>query len=136
MNFEKEIEGYKQIANITAYINDDTFVCIKYFSSKTNKDKGLSYGLLVNYPFNLFEDEKEILIELSNLLENSGYEVEQIKDFSLAKQEILNSKADLVLLDINIPVINGELLLNEIRKESNVPIIMLTSRVNDDDFVH
>ena len=82
------------------------------------------------------EDEKEILIELSNLLENSGYEVEQIKDFSLAKQEILNSKADLVLLDINIPVINGELLLNEIRKESNVPIIMLTSRVNDDDFVH
>ena len=82
----------------------------------------------------IVEDEKEILIELSNLLENSGYEVEQIKDFSLAKQEILNSKADLVLLDINIPVINGELLLNEIRKESNVP--MLTSRVNDDDFVH
>lgn len=84
----------------------------------------------------IVEDEKEILIELSNLLENSGYEVEQIKDFSLAKQEILNSKADLVLLDINIPVINGELLLNEIRKESNVPIIMLTSRVNDDDFVY
>ena len=84
----------------------------------------------------IVEDEKEILIELSNLLENSGYEVEQIKDFSLAKQEILNSKADLVLLDINIPVINGELLLNEIRKESNVPIIMLTSRVNDDGFVH
>ena len=56
----------------------------------------------------IVEDEKEILIELSNLLENSGYEVEQIKDFSLAKQEILNSKADLVLLDINIPVINGE----------------------------
>lgn len=59
LNFEKEIEGYEQIANITAYINDDTFVCIKYFSSKTNKDKGLSYGLLVNYPFNLFEDEEE-----------------------------------------------------------------------------
>ncbi len=59
LNFEKEIEGYKQIANITAYINDDTFVCIKYFSSKTNKDKGLSYGLLVNYPFNLFKDEEE-----------------------------------------------------------------------------
>ena len=34
----------------------------------------------------IVEDEKEILIELSNLLENSGYEVEQIKDFSLAKQ--------------------------------------------------
>lgn len=83
----------------------------------------------------IVEDEKEILIELSNLLENSGYEVEQIKDFSLAKQEILNSKADLVLLDINIPVINGELLLNEIRKESNVPIIMLTSRVNEVDEV-
>ena len=83
----------------------------------------------------IVEDEKEILIELSNLLENSGYEVEVIKDFSFAKQEILNSKADLVLLDINIPVINGELLLKEIRKESNVPIIMLTSRVNEVDEV-
>lgn len=83
----------------------------------------------------IVEDEKEILIELSNLLENSGYEVDVIKDFSFARQEILNSKADLVLLDINIPVINGELLLNEIRKESNVPIIMLTSRVNEVDEV-
>ena len=83
----------------------------------------------------IVEDEKEILIELSNLLENSGYEVDVIKDFSFARQEILNSKADLVLLDINIPVINGELLLKEIRKESNVPIIMLTSRVNEVDEV-
>lgn len=83
----------------------------------------------------IVEDEKEILIELSNLLENSGYEVDVIKDFSFAKQEILNSKADLVLLDINIPVINGELLLKEIRKESNVPIIMLTSRDNEVDEV-
>lgn len=83
----------------------------------------------------IVEDEKEILIELSNLLENSGYEVDVIKDFSFARQEILNSKADLVLLDINIPVINGELLLNEIRKESNVPIIMLTSRINEVDEV-
>lgn len=44
LNFEKEIEGYKQIANITAYINDDTFVCIKYFSSKTKtKDYHMDY---------------------------------------------------------------------------------------------
>ena len=64
----------------------------------------------------IVEDEREILIELSNLLENSGYEVEQIKDFSLAKQEILNSKAYLVLLDINIPVINID---NKVAAEFN-----------------
>ena len=44
-------------------------------------------------------------------------------------------KPDLVLLDINIPNLNGELLLKEIRKESNVPVIMVTSRVGELDEV-
>ena len=42
-------------------------------------------------------------------------------------------KADLILLDINLPIINGELLLKEIRKETDIPIIMVTSRNNEID---
>jgi CheY-like chemotaxis protein len=41
--------------------------------------------------------------------------------------EILESSPDLILLDINIPYINGESLLQELRKISNVPVIMVTS---------
>lgn len=44
-------------------------------------------------------------------------------------------KFDLILMDINLPNKNGEILLKEIRKESNVPIIMVTSRVGEVDEV-
>ena len=48
---------------------------------------------------------------------------------------LLENQYDLILLDINIPVLNGELLLKEIRKESNVPVIMVTSKNTDIDEV-
>ena len=78
----------------------------------------------------IVEDEKIIAEELYNLLSTSGYEAEILKDFKNAKNEILNSNSDLILLDINIPDLNGEELLKEIRKDINTPVIMLTSRVS------
>lgn len=76
----------------------------------------------------IVEDETTISLELQKLLQNSGYEATILKDFTNSKENILKEKADLILLDINLPKINGEILLKEIRKKSNVPIIMLTSR--------
>lgn len=58
-----------------------------------------------------------------------------VKDFSDTKNKILSSDADLILMDINIPGINGEMLLQEIRKESAVPVIMVTSRTTEIDEV-
>lgn len=81
----------------------------------------------------IIEDEKVISEELFNLLINAGYNAEILKDFHNSKEKILNSKADLILLDINIPELNGEELLKEIRKKSNIPVIMLTSRVSEID---
>ena len=51
----------------------------------------------------------------------------------MPKEEVLKSNIDLILLDINIPYQNGEQLLKEIRKKSNVPVIMVTSRANETD---
>ena len=48
---------------------------------------------------------------------------------------ILESKADLILLDINIPILNGEMVLKELRKKSDVPVIMVTSRTSEVDEV-
>ena len=81
----------------------------------------------------IVEDENVIRNELKTLLENSGYEVLALENFHNAKEDILNEKPDLILLDINIPNINGEILLKEIRKESNVPVIMVTSRAGEVD---
>lgn len=83
----------------------------------------------------IIEDETVIRDELKLLLENSGYEVLTIENFVNTKENIIKSKADLILLDINLPNINGEMLLKEIRKESNIPVIMVTSRIGEVDEV-
>mgnify|MGYP001137934910 CR=1 FL=1 len=83
----------------------------------------------------IIEDDKSISKELYNLLIHSGYETEILEDFSNSKEEALKSRADLILLDINIPELNGELLLKEIRKESDVPVIMVTSKTSEVDEV-
>lgn len=81
----------------------------------------------------IIEDDTIISKELYELLVNAGYEALILKDFSNAKEEILKSNIDLILLDINIPYQNGEQLLKEIRKESNIPVIMVTSRASETD---
>lgn len=83
----------------------------------------------------IVEDDKIVAKELQNLLNNSNYESMILDNFENAKEEILKSKSDLILLDINIPYINGELLLKSIRKESNIPVIMVTSRTSETDEV-
>lgn len=83
----------------------------------------------------IVEDDNTISKELQNLLENAGYHAQILTDFSNSLKEVLESNSDLILLDINIPSLNGELLLKEIRKESNIPVIMVTSRVGELDEV-
>jgi two-component system, OmpR family, response regulator protein GraR len=68
----------------------------------------------------IIEDDTIISKELYELLVNAGYEALILKDFLNAKEEILKSNIDLILLDINIPYQNGEQLLKEIRKKSNI----------------
>ena len=83
----------------------------------------------------IIEDDLSICNELKELLDNAGYEGIILNSFENSYEEFLNIKPDLVLLDINIPKINGELLLQKIRKESNVPIIMVTSKNSESDEV-
>ena len=81
----------------------------------------------------IVEDEDVICNELSELLENNNYTDIILNDFKDALNEILNSSPDLILLDINIPYINGETLLQDLRKVSNIPVIMVTSRNSETD---
>ena len=81
------------------------------------------------------EDDGSICDELVQILENEGYEAESLKNFDNTKDDILKAAPNLVLMDINIPGINGRNLVKEIRKESDVPIIMVTSRTSEMDEV-
>ena len=76
----------------------------------------------------IVEDDETLRDELSNLLSNSGYEVLVLTDFKNSKEEIIKLNPDLILLDINIPYLNGETLLKNLRDDKvNTPVIMLTS---------
>lgn len=83
----------------------------------------------------IVEDDKSICMELVEILENEGYAASYLTDFEYSKEEILAARADLILMDINIPGINGRNLLKEIRKESDIPVIMVTSRTSEMDEV-
>lgn len=76
----------------------------------------------------IIEDDSSLSAELKILLNNAGYEANILKDFGNVPELVKNLKPDLILLDINLPLINGDVLLQSIRKESNIPIIMVTSR--------
>lgn len=76
----------------------------------------------------IVEDDQKLRNELKIYLEKNGYEALTIERFDNSIQDILDKKADLILLDINLPYLDGEYICKEIRKTSNVPIIMVTSR--------
>ena len=81
----------------------------------------------------IVEDDESISSELKELLQNSGYEAVVLQDFNNSLNEILRVAPDLLLLDINIPYMNGELLLQSLRKSTNTPVIMVTSKNSETD---
>ena len=81
----------------------------------------------------IVEDDEKLSKELEKFLSQNGYEISRITSFENIINDILNSKCNMVLLDINLPGNNGEYICKEIRKVSNLPIIMVTSRNSEID---
>lgn len=81
----------------------------------------------------IVEDDEKLRRELQIFLVRNGYDAVEIEQFDDTLRDILQAGADLILLDINLPNADGEYLLKELRKESDVPVIMITSRDNEMD---
>ncbi len=79
----------------------------------------------------IVEDDEKLCDELKIFLNNNGYEARTLKKFDNTIHDILSINPDLLLLDINLPNNDGEFICKEIRKVSNLPIIMVTSRDNE-----
>ena len=76
----------------------------------------------------IIEDDFELSNELKILLDNNGYHGIILQDLQNALENIIKINPDLILLDIKLPYLNGQQLLKQIRKNSNVPVIMVTSK--------
>jgi DNA-binding response OmpR family regulator len=81
----------------------------------------------------IVEDNKKIRDELCLFLSKNGYICEAPVNFSEIVDSILAANAQLVLLDINLPVYDGYYVCREIRKRSDIPIIVVTSRDSEFD---
>ena len=94
--------------------------------------------LLVHFSFMrrkifVVEDEEKIVKELKVLFEKYGYDVSYSFNFENIVEEILSEKPDIILLDINLPYYDGYFICRELRKVSNIPIVVVTSRDNEMD---
>lgn len=77
----------------------------------------------------LVVDDEEHIVELARLyLNREGYQVDSVGDGALALGRFAQGKPDLVILDVMLPGVDGLTICREIRRQSQVPIIMLTAR--------
>ena len=81
----------------------------------------------------IVEDDEKLRHELEIFLGRNGYEAFGLENFENTLEEILQADAHLILLDINLPKVDGEYLLKEIRKVSDIPVIIITSRDSEMD---
>ncbi|MEG2918903.1 MAG: response regulator transcription factor [Clostridium sp.] len=81
----------------------------------------------------IIEDEEKIRVELSTFLSKYGYITKSSTNFENIVEETLSEEPEIVLLDINLPYFDGYYICREIRKKSNVPIIVVTSRDSEMD---
>jgi two-component system alkaline phosphatase synthesis response regulator PhoP len=79
------------------------------------------------------DDEPKIVKQARDYLERSGYRVLEASDGKTALAQARHERPDLVVLDLNLPGMDGLDVCRALRRESDVPIIMLTARVDETD---
>ena len=75
----------------------------------------------------LVEDDEVLQRETKILLELNGFEVVVCRDFPSAALDILDKQPDCVILDLTLPGVHGHEICRDVKLQSNVPIIILTS---------
>jgi DNA-binding response OmpR family regulator len=81
------------------------------------------------------DDEANIRTAIKTFLESAGYIVEDFENGDLLMEAFAEKEADLVILDVMMPGSNGFVVCKELRKISRAPIIMLTARDSDLDYM-
>jgi DNA-binding response OmpR family regulator len=84
----------------------------------------------------LVDDEKRILEVLEAYLEREGYEIHCADNGIDALKKAKTINPDLIILDLMLPDISGEEVCRLVRKESDVPILMLTAKSAEDDRIN
>jgi len=84
----------------------------------------------------IVDDDRVLADVLAFTLRREGFEVVQAFDGEMALQRWQEERPDLVVLDVNLPRLDGFAVCRRIRELSDTPILLLTVRNNEDDIVH
>lgn len=79
----------------------------------------------------IVEDDQKLSSELALFLSNNGLHAISLKEEEFSVEGILKNNLDMVLLDIGLPNTDGLYLCKELRKKSEIPIVMITSKNTD-----
>jgi DNA-binding response OmpR family regulator len=85
------------------------------------------------YRIALVEDDTELRAIISKMLMKYEYEIIIVDDFKNVVDRIFEIKPDVLLLDINLPYVDGFHICKNIRRESSIPIIIISARNTDAD---
>ena len=83
----------------------------------------------------IVDDDRVLADVLAFTLRREGFEIVMAYDGDTALQRWSNEKPDLVVLDVNLPKLDGFAVCRRIREQSDTPIILLTVRGEEDDVV-
>ena len=83
----------------------------------------------------IVEDDPVISSQLADFLMNNGYDCRIVTDYTDCAAQILAAEADMVLLDLTLPGADGTAVLKKVRQNSEIPVIIVTSKNTEMDEV-
>lgn len=86
----------------------------------------------MNYTILIADDEPEIRTLLRLYLENENYQIIEAENGKQALELLKKEHVDLCLLDIMMPEMDGYHVLQELRKTSNIPVMILRAKLDED----
>ena len=109
--------------------------CLFFLLFSAGRPASVERGYNLGMPQSILivEDEIELAKIIRDYLENAGFRVDSVGDGSAAVSAFQLNPPDLVLLDLNLPGMEGLDVAREIRRKSDIPIIMVTARVEETD---
>ena len=116
-------------------INAGGSSCLFFLLFPAGRPASVERGYNLGMPQSILivEDEIELAKIIRDYLENAGFRVDSVGDGSAAVSAFQLNPPDLVLLDLNLPGMEGLDVAREIRRKSDIPIIMVTARVEETD---
>jgi DNA-binding response OmpR family regulator len=82
------------------------------------------------------DDDRALADIIAFTMKREGYQVIKAHNGKTALEQWREENPDLILLDVNLPIIDGFSVCQQIRQQSSTPIILLTVRGEEDDIVH